>query len=642
MRITTKLSWTLGFVFLGTAICLGIAIIAGIERHNAGVSEQHARRAERGAFDLSTLTSEFLVQPGVRVRKQWTSRHARFRADLDQWIGAQGLEGQALAEVAGRLATLGATFAQLSELSASRDDPQTSRVRRLLTVRLLSDLQAIVSTVEEISEQSKLNVERSELHLTVALLCLIAVLAGSFVFAGAMIGVDVVMPLLRLSRDVSQSAHEDLDKPVTSTVQNEVGELVREIERMRKRLRDLLAHEHHRSRKLAESEARFRALLGMAPIGFIIADQTGTIKLVNEELGRLFGYGADELIDRNVDILVPDQMRDRHVVQRHQYMSNPTTRQMAKTRDVMGLKRDGNAIAVDIALSTVTTADGQMVIAAVRDVTEQRATMRALRQRDEQLSAQAIELRQTVAELEQFAHVASHDLRSPLRGIKNLSTWIKDDAGDVLPPEAKENLAILKRRVDRMDRLLTDLLAYSRAGRMRHEVEVVDTGELVRGAFDLSGATGTLSLTFASEMPIVKTVRVPLQHVFVNLLTNAAKHHDRAAGTVSVSAEPISKGYRFIVRDDGPGIAEDDRARVFEMFRTLRRKDDVESTGMGLTMVQRYVELQGGRIWIESTESPDARGTAFCFDWPCATADEMPEQEPETASDRPALLTQRV
>lgn len=247
-----------------------------------------------------------------------------------------------------------------------------------------------------------------------------------------------------------------------------------------------------------------------------------------------------------------------------------------------------------------------------------RKRTRQLEQRDLELRKQAEELRHSNRELEQFAYIASHDLRSPLRGIAQLASWIEDDAGDVLPDEARENLELLRSRTRRMDQLLTDLLAYSRASRMDYEVQNVELSELIQEAVELSNLPPGFDVGVPADMPSVSAPRTPFLQVFTNLLSNAGKHHDRAEGRIDVCWKPVGGGFEFAVVDDGPGISNENQTRVFDMFQTLRRKDETESTGMGLTLVQRILERHGGTIRIESEEGK--RGTAFHFFWPSSTA----------------------
>ena len=224
----------------------------------------------------------------------------------------------------------------------------------------------------------------------------------------------------------------------------------------------------------------------------------------------------------------------------------------------------------------------------------------------------AEELSRANSELERFAYVASHDLKAPLRAIDNLSSWVEEDLGARLAGDSQEHMKLLRGRVRRMEALLDSLLAYSRAGRLRASPEPVKVADLLQDVRDLLGPPDGFSIEAESELPALETARAPLQQVLLNLVANAIKHHDGTHGRVAVAAEEKDGFYEFRVADDGPGIAPEFFSKVFEMFQTLKSRDEVEGSGMGLAIVKKVVEGCGGRIVVESS----GRGTTFRFTWP--------------------------
>jgi len=227
------------------------------------------------------------------------------------------------------------------------------------------------------------------------------------------------------------------------------------------------------------------------------------------------------------------------------------------------------------------------------------------------------ELKRSNEELNNFAYVASHDLKSPLRGIDQLATWIEEDMGIHLVPEMQDHLRLMRSRVKRMERLLDDLLAYARAGRAGDELVTVNTRELVENIFDLSATNRPIKLQVAESMPVLCTPKSPLDLVFRNLIVNAIKHHDKPEGTIEVSARPIADGFEFTVKDDGPGIPPEHQQRVFGMFQTLKPRDEVEGSEIGLALVKKTVESIGGRVTLESDGK---NGCTFRFTWPSTVA----------------------
>ncbi len=224
------------------------------------------------------------------------------------------------------------------------------------------------------------------------------------------------------------------------------------------------------------------------------------------------------------------------------------------------------------------------------------------------------EIERVNEELEQFAYVASHDLKAPLRGIDNLAHWIEDDLEEVLEGEPKQNMGLLRGRVARMETLLDSLLEYSRAGRVPGKIVPVETNKLIHETFDFVSPPETFKLVVRGDMPRFSTARAALEQVFQNLFSNAVKHHDRPEGTITVSVKRREDWFEFSVSDDGPGIEEEFHQRIFEMFQSLKPRDEVEGSGMGLAVVKKVVESAGGMIRIDSKSGQ--RGTTFSFLWP--------------------------
>ncbi len=223
------------------------------------------------------------------------------------------------------------------------------------------------------------------------------------------------------------------------------------------------------------------------------------------------------------------------------------------------------------------------------------------------------ELERSNRDLDQFAYVASHDLKAPLRAISTLAGWIEEDLEDKLTGESKEQMRLLRSRVARMDALIEGILHYSRVGRMESEGEEVDVGELLREVIELQAPPPGFTVAVESGMPVFTAKRLRLGQVFSNLINNAIKYHHRGEGHIDVSFEHHGDYYEFLVEDDGPGIAPEHHERAFVMFQTLQPRDEIESTGLGLALIKRLVEEEGGKITLESEVGNGAR---FRFTWP--------------------------
>ncbi|MDQ3280115.1 MAG: PAS domain-containing protein [Acidobacteriota bacterium] len=248
------------------------------------------------------------------------------------------------------------------------------------------------------------------------------------------------------------------------------------------------------------------------------------------------------------------------------------------------------------------------------EVTDQVRSRHAVEEKADELARLARALETSNRELDQFAYVASHDLKAPLRGIANLSQWIEEDVGaQNLSDETREHLTLLRGRVHRMEALIDGILQYSRAGRMREKAEQVDSAKVVAEVVDLLAPPPSVRVEIAQDMPTLFSEKLPLQQVLQNLIGNAIKYTRRSDAVVRISATDDGEMYDFAVEDNGPGIPREYHQRIFGLFQTLEARDKIEATGIGLSIVQKTVESRGGRVWIES--EPGA-GATFHFTWP--------------------------
>jgi PAS domain S-box-containing protein len=266
-------------------------------------------------------------------------------------------------------------------------------------------------------------------------------------------------------------------------------------------------------------------------------------------------------------------------------------------------------------------ADGKPVrmVGMVLDMTNRKHAEQALQERATELTRLNAVLEQTAAllkdrnqELDQFAYVVSHDLKAPLRAIANLSEWVEEDLGDQVPDANKHQLQLMRTRVYRLEALINGLLEYSRAGRKEVPIESVDVAQLLADILDSLAPPPAFQITIEPGMPTLTTKRLLLSQVFSNLIGNAIKHHPRVDGSVTVSVQDEGSVYKFAIADDGAGIDPNYHQRIFTIFQTLKARDEQENTGIGLSIVKKIIETEGGSIWLESQPH---QGTTFYFTW---------------------------
>ncbi len=216
-------------------------------------------------------------------------------------------------------------------------------------------------------------------------------------------------------------------------------------------------------------------------------------------------------------------------------------------------------------------------------------------------------------ELSEFAYVVSHDLKAPLRGISSLATWLVNDFAEKLGPEGRGHLALIAGRVKRLAGLIDAILAYSRAGRSRVDRMHVELEPLVHNTIDLLAPPPHVRVAISGRLPDLHIEPVKIQQVFQNLLSNAIDFIDKPQGHVVVACTPEADRWHFTVTDNGAGIEERHFQRIFQLFQTLATRDELERTGVGLALVKKIIEIEGGRVWVESTLGV---GSVFHFTLP--------------------------
>jgi len=348
------------------------------------------------------------------------------------------------------------------------------------------------------------------------------------------------------------------------------------------------------------AEEMFRGAFHASPSGLLMVDRDGKIVRVNREIERLFGYTREELLGQPIERLVPERMRDGHPALRGGYFGNPQAWAMGAGRDLLGRRKDGREVPVEIGLNPLEGDEG-FVLASVVDITE--------RKRAEE------ELRRSNEELERFAYVASHDLQEPLRMVESYVQLLSKRYKGKLDADADEFVGFALDGALRMQRLIEDLLAFSRVGTRDAALVPTDVNDVVDRALrslrlriEETGASVTRDV-----LPTVSADAGQLEQVFLNLIGNALKFRRAEPPHVHVAAQEKDGRWTFSVRDNGIGIDPQDFDRIFVIFKRLHDRSEYPGTGIGLAICKKIVEHHGGRIWVESKPG---RGSTFYFTLP--------------------------
>ncbi|MGC4094830.1 MAG: ATP-binding protein [Polyangiaceae bacterium] len=357
----------------------------------------------------------------------------------------------------------------------------------------------------------------------------------------------------------------------------------------------------------ANDEGLFRLALEATPTGIVMVDAAGHIVLVNAEIERLFEYERKDLLGSAAGRLLAERYRDS---------AGPLRSPTLAPQELWGRRQGGSEFPIEISSKALSTAGGRFVLSVLSDISERRRIEQSQRQ-------QGAELERSNRELEQFAYVASHDLREPLRMVATYVTLLERDYGEKLGNEAREYVRFASDGAKRLTRLVSDLLEYARISPKSLAFEPVDCNSTVAQA--VAGLTASIEQSGTrleiQNLPTVLGDAVLLGQVFQNLIENGIKFRANEPPWLRISAERVDAEWHFHVSDNGLGIEPRFHVRIFELFQRLHTKDSYPGTGMGLALCKKVVERHGGRVWVDSRLG---QGSVFSFSLPVAPPHDKP------------------
>jgi PAS domain S-box-containing protein len=365
---------------------------------------------------------------------------------------------------------------------------------------------------------------------------------------------------------------------------------------------------------------RFDALMDNSPDAVVTIDDRGTIRQFSPAAERLFGRAEADVVGQNVKLLMPEPYHSSHDGYLSHHARTGDKHIIGTIREVQGRRSDGTTFPLDLSVSELPSQGRKEFVGILRDLSARKRQEESLRDTLDQLSAYAADLERSNQELDDFAYIASHDLKEPLRGIHNHARFLLEDYETLLDDDGKRRLNRLSHLSQRMEKLVNDLLYFSRIGRFELAIKLTDIPAMLR---DVVSTLEQLieekhaRVLIPTDLPHVVCDSVRVTEVFRNLIVNAIKYNDSPEKIIEIgylAAHSDEEGRQrtriYFVRDNGKGIPAEFHEDIFKMFKRLERADDDAGTGVGLTFVRKIIQRHGGHIWLESEPG---NGTTFYF-----------------------------
>jgi PAS domain S-box-containing protein len=398
-------------------------------------------------------------------------------------------------------------------------------------------------------------------------------------------------PINRIIHNIRrhQQGEELQDMPVER--QDEIGDIARAFTQMSDEEENL--------------KNRLQAILDSTVDGIMTIDDHGIVQSFNAACEHIFGYPADDVIGKNIRMLMPEPDKSQHDDYIKNYKRTGEAKIIGIGREVQGKRSNGSIFPIDLSISEVWLSDKRIFTGIIRDITQRKENEAAL-------AEYMKDLERSNQELDDFAYIASHDLKEPLRGVHNHATFLMEDYEKMLPEEGTKRLQRMQFLSKRMEVLVNDLLYFSRIGRHAMAMKETDLNAVVediRDTMELFLSEHNAIIITPEPLPVIKCDTTRVTEVLRNLITNGVKYNDSKEKIIEIGTVKHSGASMAIyVKDNGRGIPKDMYEEVFRLFKRLQKSE--EGSGAGLTFVKKIVERHKGRIWLESSLG---EGTTFYF-----------------------------
>lgn len=356
------------------------------------------------------------------------------------------------------------------------------------------------------------------------------------------------------------------------------------------------------------NDKQLRSVLDNTVDGIVVINSRGVVLSYNRACELLFGYPANDVIGKNVHMLMPQPHRDNHDGYIGKYLDTNEAKIIGIGREVAGLRKDGTIFPMWLSIGEVVEGGNHFFVGIIRDITEEK-------EHERQVLKYTTLLERSNHELDDFVYLISHDLKEPVRGIYSYAQFMLEDYGARLDDDGRGRLKSLMKMSVRMNELIDNLLHFSRLDKIQLSYADLDLNVVVHGVLELTEALiqeHKAKIIIENKLPNVLCDQARVGEIFRNLITNAIKYNDKTDKIVRVGVMNESAKYPVLyVQDNGIGIPDKHFESVFKMFKRLHGREAFGGgTGSGLAFVKKIIGQHGGKIWIESVVG---EGTTFYF-----------------------------